>query len=180
MQSIMNTERKKSIEKLLSSKYDTSKSYYDTQLENLVRRTLGQTEFPDIKNKDCYEYYQTRPYHLRFDFHAGLDSEAEHNNLHTLGLFRPAFKNYDAVLSSYKGQMYCYFMTKEEYDARKFRYYHSHNGDEVEDSVVFNFTGYGTVGIIMQIIKIIQILELEHALKNLSNVALAGGNKNKQ
>ena len=120
-------------------------------LENLVRRILGQTDFDDKYKKEYI--HNCRPEHLRFDFDARRDFQ---NNKDIIDIFNSILPRY-VVIHSHKGGITTYIISKEE--KIQYDYYNTDKCNVLECEYPYkckiDFSGDGTVDIIISILKVI-------------------------
>lgn len=108
-------------------------------LEFFVRYTLGQRLFTKLKNK--------RHNHLRFDFDAQSDITRMNNNNKIINLFEKYYKekNKSIAFATIKGCCYVKIISSE--DIRTYNY------SNITDKPSIDYSGYGTVDIILDLLK---------------------------
>jgi hypothetical protein len=117
-----------------------------TDLERYVRIKLGQ-------NYENPEYDDDKPKHLRFDFDAQGDNDG---NKEIVEIFKKDYDEHEIVLLSCKGTIMGYIIRRSDY--RKHDYWGEwYDNVRYPYIVKIYFNGYGTVEIIMMLLRLCKI-----------------------
>lgn len=128
------------------------------EYKNDIRRALGQTIFPKITGRrrdQLSKSIKKGMDHKRFDFNAGDDAESIHHNKSIVDIFYSLFENINVVIHSYKGCIYAFIVSNDDYEKYQDKYYNRFMNDsdnELPYLKCINYGGEGTTDIIYNLL----------------------------